>query len=80
MVDWKPIPGYEGLYEVSLCGRVRSLDRMVTAYRKGVPHLRKHKGRELWVSDEILPKVILSKNGHTEQHYIHKLQDQVFPV
>lgn len=26
---WKPIPGYEGLYEVSDHGRVRSLDRVV---------------------------------------------------
>lgn len=26
---WKPIEGYEGLYEVSNLGRVRSLDRVV---------------------------------------------------
>lgn len=26
---WKPVPGYEGLYEVSDQGRVRSLDRVV---------------------------------------------------
>lgn len=26
---WKPIPGYEGIYEVSNLGRVRSLDRIV---------------------------------------------------
>lgn len=25
--DWRAIPGYEGLYEVSNQGRVRSLDR-----------------------------------------------------
>ena len=27
---WKPVPGYEGLYEVSDQGRVRSLDRDIT--------------------------------------------------
>jgi hypothetical protein len=27
---WRPVPGYEGLYEVSDLGRVRSLDRVVT--------------------------------------------------
>lgn len=38
---WKAIPGYEGLYEVSDLGNVRSLDRWVTResgvsmYRKG---------------------------------------------
>lgn len=26
---WKPVVGYEGLYEVSTRGRVRSLDRRV---------------------------------------------------
>ena len=27
---WKDIQGYEGLYQVSLCGKVRSLRRIVT--------------------------------------------------
>lgn len=27
---WKAIPGFEGVYEVSEAGRVRSLDRMIT--------------------------------------------------
>ena len=30
---WKPISGYEGIYEVSSLGRVRSLDRVVVDYR-----------------------------------------------
>ena len=29
---WKPIPGYEGLYEVSDQGRVRSLDALIECY------------------------------------------------
>ena len=28
---WKPIKGYEGLYEVSNYGRIRSLDRYVNS-------------------------------------------------
>jgi hypothetical protein len=28
--EWKPIPGYEGLYEVSSAGKIRSLPRTVT--------------------------------------------------
>ena len=35
---WKPIEGYEGLYEVSNLGRVRSLDRVVYRSYKGHPH------------------------------------------
>ena len=32
MEIWKPIKNYEGLYEVSNIGRVRSLTRYVTNY------------------------------------------------
>ena len=30
MEIWKDIDGYEGLYQVSNLGRVRSLDRIIT--------------------------------------------------
>lgn len=32
MSEWRAIPGYEGLYEVSDHGEVRSLDRVVTRH------------------------------------------------
>lgn len=32
--EWRAIPGYEGLYEVSSLGRVRSLDRITRKARK----------------------------------------------
>lgn len=32
---WKPILGYEGLYEVSNEGRIRSLDRIVEQDNNG---------------------------------------------
>ena len=35
MEQWLPVPGYEGYYEVSDLGRVRSLDRMVMTGRAG---------------------------------------------
>lgn len=37
---WKPVVGYEGLYDVSSYGRVRSLDRVVTHSRCGDTRLR----------------------------------------
>ncbi len=34
--EWKPVVGYDGFYEVSDMGRIRSLDRMIRrAKRKG---------------------------------------------
>lgn len=41
---WKPIPGYEGLYEVSDMGRVRSLDQIVNL---SDGRSRRHSGRIL---------------------------------
>lgn len=33
---WKPVVGYEGLYEVSDLGRVRSIRRMIPVVRNGI--------------------------------------------
>lgn len=43
--QWRPVPGYEGSYEVSDKGRVRSLDRRVQLSTTG--HLRFVRGRVL---------------------------------
>ncbi|WP_176544028.1 NUMOD4 domain-containing protein [Bacillus toyonensis] len=42
--EWRPVVGYEGLYEVSNLGRVRSLDRIVTLKRKETVYQRSKKG------------------------------------
>jgi hypothetical protein len=48
METWKPVVGFEGLYEVSDRGRVRSLDRVYPQLsRKGKGHKHTHKGRIL---------------------------------
>lgn len=45
METWKQVVGYEGLYEVSNLGRVRSVDREIVAERGGKPFRYKMKGR-----------------------------------
>ena len=42
--EWRPVVGYEGLYEVSNTGRVRSLDMYVKSKSKSY---RLHKGKVL---------------------------------
>lgn len=48
--QWRPVVGFEGLYEVSNCGRVRSLDRLV---KSSLGRKRKSAGRILkpWTSN-----------------------------
>ena len=48
MENWKPIPCYEGLYEVSNLGRIRSMDRFIYQRSKwGMMMKRPVKGRIL---------------------------------
>lgn len=42
--EWRPIEGYEGLYEVSNLGRVKSIDRYVI---DSLGHRRFYKGKVL---------------------------------
>lgn len=72
--SWKDIPGYEGLYQVSNLGRVRSLDRVVL-YKNGARHL--HKGnilpqRKRRRNDNYL-SVSLYKNGTGKACTVHRL-------
>jgi hypothetical protein len=62
---WKDIEGYEGLYQVSNKGRVKSLKRTVKTNNKNHPYntlserLLKLNGGDRYVL------VILCKDGHT---------------
>lgn len=78
---WKPIKNYEGLYEVSNNGRIRSVDRVVefnTAYGK---QERFFKGKI--ISQHFDGKknylfVILSKNGKQKMRNVHRIVAENF--
>lgn len=75
--EWRDIKGYEGLYQVSNLGKVRSLDRYVN-YNDGTIHL--HKGRMLdpiEIKDKYLG-VCLSKNNKRNIRSIHRLVMKTF--
>lgn len=74
---WKPVVGYEGLYEVSNLGRVRSLDRYAKQPKGG---LRLIKGRILnqYINRCGYLFVSLSKNGKVKKITIHRLVAQAF--
>jgi len=73
---WKDIPGYEGLYQVSDQGRVRSLDRIVNV--KGVkPRFLKGEIMKLPLSRGY-PNCFLCTNGVKTRHDVHKLVAMAF--
>jgi hypothetical protein len=70
---WAPVPDYEGLYEVSNFGEVRSMDRIVM-HGQG-DHLRKRKGQILKkITDKQNRfRVSLYKNGIRNKVFVHYL-------
>jgi hypothetical protein len=74
---WRPVVGYEGQYEVSDLGRVRSLDRLVVYKRGGirlfVGRIRRHShipsGHQI---------VKLSVNSKSQAWWVHRLVAAAF--
>jgi len=64
METWLPAPGFEGFYEVSDEGRVRSLHRGIRTLRPGTANG--------------YPMVILSVNGKRAKRYVHRLVAEAF--
>ena len=72
--EWRDVVGYEGLYEVSSHGRVRSLDRYITDKRGGVRFqrgkiIRLHKSRTGYM------RVAISRNCESYNTGVHRLVD-----
>lgn len=76
MEVWKPIPNYEGYYEVSNVGKVRSVTRTIID-SKGRQFTRKGKELSPGLKNGYL-RVTLSKDGINKDIYIHRLVATVF--
>ena len=74
---WKDIYGYEGLYQVSNSGRVRSLNKLIDDYRG--KEVRLIKGKVLKPFDRNGYYVIsLTKNKQRHNYSVHRLVAQAF--
>ena len=71
MEQWRDIPGFEGIYQASSLGRIRSLDRMVRT--KGGA-LRRNAGRILKASSKTrYAAILLCVNGTKRTGLVHRL-------
>ena len=69
MEEWKPVKGYEGLYEVSNLGRVKSLN-----YRR----TGKEEIMKVWNDSCGYLLVKLHKDGKCKYYTVHRLVAQTF--
>lgn len=76
---WKAVPNYEGIYEASSHGRIRSLDREIADKRAGV---RRIKGRTLKTENKVngagYQGVSLCNSGIKEDFLVHQIIAQTF--
>lgn len=77
MEQWRDIEGYEGLYQVSNEGRVRSLDKIVSS-KCGSKSLRKGKIMKPHIADNGYLRVILQNNGVIKNYPLHYLVIKTF--
>lgn len=74
---WKQIEGYEGYYEVSSFGRVRSIQRVVEK-SNGVFQPRQSRLMTLTPNSDGYLTVKLSKDGKSERLAVHRLVAKAF--
>lgn len=77
---WLPVIGYEGLYEVSDRGRVRSLDRVTPTVMPYGPTTRHYRGKVLKLTCDSrgYPGVRFSRAGIMESRPVHHLVMEEF--
>lgn len=77
---YKPIKGYEDLYEISNMGNVKSKDRIINCTYKGKPITKNLKGKQIvpHISSSGYYCVGLHKDNKITSKYIHRLVAETF--
>ena len=75
--NWLPIEGYEGYYEISDFGRVRSLDRVIIN-KNGVKRPLKGMILSQAVDKDGYMKISLAKDGKEKEGKVHQLVANAF--
>lgn len=78
---WRPVEGFEDLYEVSDRGNVRGVDRVIRPSRYGKPYERVHHGgilKQHKTSRGYLQVGLTDKNGNYKYCLVHRLVATAF--
>jgi len=80
---WKPIKEYQGYYEVSNLGRVRSITRKIERTTPNNPNkkaLYTYKGKltPFWITKKGYCRCTLNINGIKKNHLVHQLVARAF--
>ena len=78
MEEWRDIAGYEGCYQVSSCGRVKSLERPIYRADGSLHRMQSEKILADRVNTYGYHLVLLSNMGATETKCIHRLVAEAF--
>lgn len=70
---WKPILNYEGMYQISNKGRVRSCDRYVKGGKFRIGKIRKQS-----TTPKGYKRVTISKDGESKNFMVHRLVAEAF--
>jgi len=75
MEEWKDVDGYEGIYQVSSMGNIRSLDRKITQFCHKNYFTRNMNGRTIKskTQNSGYEIVWLSKNGNVRAFTVHRI-------
>ncbi|MEB5649029.1 NUMOD4 motif-containing HNH endonuclease [Mammaliicoccus sciuri] len=69
---WKDVPGYEGYYQASNLGRIKSLERKVE-YINQEDRILKEKIMKLNPTSRGYIRISLCKKGRSRSHFVHRL-------
>lgn len=75
--EWRPVVGYEGYYEVSNLGRVRSLSRMIHSASGQKPYPMRGRIKKHTISQGY-PLVRLSRDNVKRNWFVHRLVAYAF--
>jgi hypothetical protein len=78
MEIWKDIPGYEGLYQVSSMGNIKSFDRIITNKKYGATYIKRGKMLKPVLKSIGYSQVTLFKNTKPDVCLLHRIIASVF--